>query len=250
MKKGLLLWVVMCLVILLSQQFALADMYLKQKQKTDAFSMMGQKQPAQEFETESWISDSAMWTRMGDKGILIKEDGSMIMLDHVGKTYTEMSMNYEKMAEASGEKMDAEEMAGLKHFMSKMMDIKISVEPTGEKKRINGYNCQKYIQTMEMGMGTNKSVIWATTDIKVDPDIYAKFTASMLANQPGMEQSIDKMVHEMKKIKGVHVLNETTMNMMGQEMKTSVALLEIQEGKAPSSVFSIPKGYKKKALGR
>ena len=249
MKKGMLLCVVMCLVMLLSQQFALADIYLKQKQKTNAFLMMGQEQPAQEFETESWISDGAMWTKMGNKGILIKEDGSMIMLDHVGKTYTEMSMNYEKMAEASGDKMDAEDMAGLKQFMNKMMDIKISVKPTGEKKKINGYNCQKYIQTMEMGMGTNKSIIWATTDIKVDPDSYAKFTASTLANQPGMEQSIDKIVHEMKKIKGVQVLNETTMNMMGQEMKTSVELLEIKEGKAPSKVFLIPKGYKKKAMG-
>lgn len=249
MKKGLLLCAVMCLVILLSQQFALADMYLKQKQKTDAFSMMGQKQPAQEFETESWISDSAMVTQMGDKGILIKEDGSMIMLDHVDKTYTEMNMDHEIMAEAAGEKMDAEEMAGLQQFMGKMMDIKISVEPTGEKKQINGYHCQKYIQTMEMGMGTNKSVIWATTDINVDADVYAKFTASMLANQPGIKQSINKLVHEMKKIKGVQVLNESTMNMMGQEMKSSVALLEIKEGKAPSNVFAIPKGYTKKAFG-
>lgn len=249
MKKGLLLCAVMCLVILLSQQFALADIYLKQKQRTEAFSMMGQEQPAQEVETESWISDSAMWTQTGDKGILIKEDGSMIMLDHLGKTYTEMNMNYEKMAEASGEKMDAEEMAGLKQFMGKMMDIKISVEPTGEKKQINGYHCQKYIQTMEMGMGTNTSVIWATTDIKVDADVYAKFSASILANQPGMEQSLDKIVHEMKKIKGVQVLNESTMNMMGQEMKSSVALLEFKEGKAPSNVFSIPKGYTKKAFG-
>ena len=116
MKKGILLCVVICLVMLLSQQFALADMYLKQKQKTDAFSMMGQKQPAQEFETESWISDGSMWTQMGDKGIIIKEDGSMIMLDHIGKTYTEMNMNYEKMAQASGGKMDAEDMADLKQF--------------------------------------------------------------------------------------------------------------------------------------
>lgn len=250
MKKGLLLCAVMCLVILLSQQFALADIYLKQKQKTDAFSMMGQKQPAQEFETESWMSDSAMCTQMGDKGVLIKENGSMIMLDHVGKTYAEMNMNYEKMAEASGEKMDAENMASLKQFMGKMMDIKISVEPTGEKKQINGYHCQKYIQTIEMGMGTNKSVIWATTDIEVDADVYAKFAALMLANQPGMEQSIDKIVHEMKKIKGVQVLNESTMNMMGEEIKSSVALLEIKEGKAPSNAFSIPKDYKKTALGR
>ena len=250
MKKGILLCVVICLVMLLSQQFALADMYLKQKQKTDAFSMMGQEQPAQEFETESWISDGSMWTKMGDKGIIIKEDGSMIMLDHIGKTYTEMNMNYEKMAQASGGKMDAEDMADLKQFMNKMMDIKISVAPTEEKKQINGYNCQKYIQTMEMGMGTNKSIIWATTDIKVDTDVYAKFTASTLANQPGMEQSINKIVHEMKKIKGVQVLNETTMNMMGQEMKTLVELLEIKEGKAPSKLFLIPNGYKKKDLGR
>lgn len=136
MKKGIMLCVVICLVMLLSQQFALADIYLKQKQKTDAFSMMGQEQPAQEFETESWISDGSMWTQMGDKGIIIKEDGSMIMLDHVGKTHTEMNMNYDKMAQASGGKMDAEDMADLKQFMNKMMDIKISVAPTGEKSKL------------------------------------------------------------------------------------------------------------------
>ena len=44
--------------------FEFYHMYLKQKQKADAFSMMGQKQPAQEFETESWIPDGIMWTQM------------------------------------------------------------------------------------------------------------------------------------------------------------------------------------------
>jgi hypothetical protein len=248
MKKGTLLCVVLCMVLLVANIVS-ADIYMKQKQKTGAFAMMGQKQPAQEVITESWIADNAMWTKMGDKGMLMKEDGGMIMFDHVKKTYTEMNMNPEKMAAASGRKMDAEDKADFKKLMGKMMDIKVSVQATGEKKKINGYNCGKYIQTMDMGMGTNKSIIWATTDIKVDADVYAKFTASMLANQPGMEKSIDQIEKEMKKIKGVQVLNETSMNIMGQEMKTTVELLEIKQGKAPGKVLSIPKGYKKKALG-
>ena len=49
----------------------------------------------------------------------------------------------------------------------------------------------------------------------------------------------------MKKIKGVPVFTETTMNMMGMQMKSTQELLEFKQGTAPKGTFGIPKGYKK-----
>ena len=249
MKKGTFLCV-MLFVVLLVVQIASADIYMKNKQTMDGFAMMGQNQPPKEVITETWISDAGIWTKMDDKGTIINEDGGMIFLDHTKKTYSEMNLNPEKMANSMSDKMDKDEMADFKKMMGKMMDFKMSVQQTDETKKINGYNCRKYLQTLEMGMGTTNTIIWATTDIKVNADAYARLTASMLANQPGMEKSIEQFTKEMKKIKGVQVLTETTMNMMGQEMKSIAELIEIKESNAPSNIYSVPKGYKKTALGR
>ena len=50
---------------------------------------------------------------------------------------------------------------------------------------------------------------------------------------------------ELKKIKGVQVYTEQTITMMGQPMKSTIELMEIKEGKAPSNIFELPTGYKK-----
>jgi hypothetical protein len=94
-------------------------------------------------------------------------------------------------------------------------------------------------------MGTINSEIWATQEIKFDGDLYAKYSAGMLAQMPGMTQNISAIMQEVEKIKGVHVYSKQTTTMMGQSMKSSVELLEFKEGKAPIGVFDLPSGYKK-----
>jgi hypothetical protein len=53
------------------------------------------------------------------------------------------------------------------------------------------------------------------------------------------------MMKEMEKIKGVVVLQEGTMSMMGTDVKSSQELLEVDEKSAPAGTYEPPSGYKK-----
>jgi hypothetical protein len=226
-------------------QAALADVFMKQKQRSDGVTVMGHTQPPKDVVQTVWLSDNAIRTDGPEQSMIIDMDKkTWTLLDHNSKSYTELSMDLGKAAGIQD--MPAEERAQFQNFMKNMMKIDISVSETGESKTINGWKCRKYIQKIETAMGPSVSNIWATREIDIDQDLYARFTASLLAQQPGLRESMDAMIAEMKKIKGISVLSETTMTLMGQEIKSSTELIECREAKAPAGTFDLPGGYKKK----
>ena len=166
------------------------------------------------------------------------------MANHEKKTIVSMPMDFSKNMDKKIENMSPEEKAIFQQVMGKMMQFNVKVEEKNERKKIGKWNCQKYIQTIEMVMGTINSEIWATQDIKIDKELYAKYSAGMLAQMPGMSQNISAVMQEIKKINGVHVYSEQTIIMMGQSMKSSVELMEFKEDKAPINIFDLPAGYK------
>ena len=117
-----------------------------------------------------------------------------------------------------------------------MFKMDVVVQKTNEKKKIGKWNCQKYIQKIDMGMGNMTSEIWTSTDIKINEELYAQYSAAMMAQMPGVGQNMEKIMNELKKIKGVHVLTTQTNKMMGQSFKSSTELIEYKEGKAPAGV--------------
>ena len=131
-----------------------------------------------------------------------------------------------------------------------MMQVNFKVTKTSEKKKIGSWDCTKYIQTMELGMGAINSEIWATPDIKIDDDIYARYSANMIAQMPGASQEMTGILEEIRKIDGVQVYMKQTTNMMGQSFSSTMELIEFKEGKAPEKVFFIPSDYKKVDLFR
>jgi hypothetical protein len=133
----------------------------------------------------------------------------------------------------------------MKQPMQGNMGLKVTVTATAERKKINTWNCKKYVQKMEiMGMAI-ESEIWATEDLKMDPEIYSKFISAGLRQNPAMKAEVGKMVEEMKKIKGVQVQTFTSNVMMGQTIKSTVELVEFKEGTAPAGTFALPAGYTK-----
>ncbi len=132
----------------------------------------------------------------------------------------------------------------LPQFPQDMMKPKIQVRETGETKVIHGWKCQKYIQSLEMGMGpSTSSEIWASTDVKLDFQLLSKFNSAMMALNPMIRGMVAEMEKETQKIKGVSVLTETTSMIMDQKVKSSVELLEVKTGTAPSGIFEIPAEY-------
>jgi hypothetical protein len=241
-----LFFVLTCWIVPLAVQ---ADVYIKQKNHTDGFSMMGQSQPARDDIFVTWMSkDKARMDHGADSSMIVRMDKKvMYMISHADKAYTEMPLDSKGdifSSAIAGSDMSDEEQAQAKKMMagfSKMMKPKVSVKDTGETKKIKNWNCKKYDMTMSMMGTTTKFETWATEDIKIDYELYRNLTFSIMGQTPGVED----MMKEMEKIKGVVVLQEGTMSMMGTDVKSSQELLEVSNKSAPAGTYEVPSGYKK-----
>ena len=242
---GLLL-IVACVAVPLAVQ---ADVYIKQKNHTDGFSMMGQSQPAKDDMFVTWMGkDMARMDHGEDSTIIIRMDKKvMYMIDHSEMRYTEMPIDSKgdifSSAIAASDLSD-EEQAEAKKMMAgfaKMMKPKVSVKATGETQKIKNWNCEKYDMTMSMMGMTTKSEVWASEDIKIDYELYRNLTFSLM----GQTQGIEDMMKEMEKIEGIVVLSTGSMSMMGTDVKSTQELLEVSEKLAPGGTYNIPTGYKK-----
>ena len=244
--KAVLIRILVLVFLILLVNNARSDIYMKQKQHTDAMQMMGQSQPAQDLIIESWLTPGKMVTKSTKQKIVMDLNKKTVTIaDHEKKTIASMPLNFTKMISQKDKKMTPQDKADFQQFMGKMLQIKMTVKPTSENKKIGKWNCRKYNQTLEMAMGTVQSEIWASPDIKIDKTLYTKFTAGMMAALPGMGQNMGAVMKEMEKIKGVQVSTKQTTTMMGQSFNSTTELLEYKEGKAPASAFTLPTGYKK-----
>ncbi|HNW59194.1 MAG TPA: DUF4412 domain-containing protein [bacterium] len=233
--KYLLRTLVVILSVIAFTQTALADIYIKESEHTDAFTIMGQTRPAKDVVKTTWMTSDKVRNDDPETSVILRMDkGLLYILQHKQKSYMEIPLNFTAAAtQPAGD-----------------LGIKVTVTPSGEKKKINNWTCGKYLLKMEMsGMGfATESEIWASEEIKIDPGLYAKFTGALMAANPMLASSLANVIEEMKKIKGVHVLNTTSVQMMGQTMKSTTTLLEYRQGKAPDGIFELPAGYKKQSM--
>jgi hypothetical protein len=241
---------------------ALADVYMKQKTHTDAFQVMGKSQPEKNEIMTFWLGENKARTDMETaktSSILLADKKIIIMIDHNKMQYAEMSVDFDKMisdatAAGAGDDPDkAKAMEKMPGFMKNMMknamgDMSAKVTETGETKKIGDWNCRKYLIEMVMGMaGTTASEAWATEDLKIDYTMAFTAANAMMASMPGFE----KIVQEMKKVKGFVVYQTSTIKVMGSEVKSTSELIEAENKDAPAGSYDVPAGYKKvKSMGR
>jgi len=241
-----MVFVLTCVVIPLAVQ---ADVYIKQKNHTDGFFMIGQTQPAKDDLFVTWMSkDKARLDHGEDTSIIIRLDKKvMYTINHAKMKYAELPYSETGdilMAAISGSDLSDEEQAEAQKMMkgfAQMMQPEVSVKETGEMQKIKNWKCKKYIMTMKMMGTTTTSEVWATEDIKIDYELYITLSLSMMHKTPGL----DKMLEEMKKIKGLTVLSIGTTSMMGTDVKTTQELVEVSEESAPAGTYEVPNGYKK-----
>ncbi|HNU73470.1 MAG: hypothetical protein BWZ01_01524 [Deltaproteobacteria bacterium ADurb.BinA179] len=230
-----------------------ADIYLKYRQRTEAFEIMGQEQPARESMRETWIARDMIRTDEGPQTMIMRIDKQQVyLMDNQARTYSEFPMDMEKMAEQAieeDEQMTPEEKQEAKDFVQGMMDemseFSIAVEDTGETKKIGGWNCRKYIQTTTTTMGPSETELWATQDIKLDYDLLHRMAAASMMMMPGMRESKGAFTKEMKKIKGVTVYAVSTANMMNTQIRTTQELLDYSDKNADEGFYTVPEDYTK-----
>jgi len=241
-----LFFVLTCVIVPLAVQ---ADVYIKQKNHTDGFSMMGQIQPAKDDLFVTWMGkDMARMDHGEDTTIIIRLDKkTMYMINHSEMKYTEMAIGgkddiFSNAIASAG--LSDEEQAEARKMMqgfSNMMKPEVSVTSTGETQNIKNWNCKKYEMEMSMMGTTSKTEIWASEDIKIDYGLYRNLTFSVM----GQTQGIEDMMKEMEKIKGIVVQSTGSISMMGTDVKSTQELLEVSDKSAPIGTYEVPSGYKK-----
>lgn len=224
-----------------------ADMMIREATATDAFEMMGQKVPAAADTSVTWLSEKRARKDMGDTAsiIILVDKNVMYTLNHPAKTYLEIPLDafgdLSKLMSASGDEEQAAAAETVMKGMMAQMQLKVTVTPTEETKKIQKWNCKKYTVDTKMGMATVKSEIWATEDVKVDYETLQKIGSAFMAPMPGAKEALE----EMKKIKGLTIHSAGTANMMGAQVTTTTEVLEVSEKSAPAGIFDLPEDYKK-----
>lgn len=248
MLRLALLWV-LCMLVL--PGLIHADIYLKYRQRTDAFEMMGQKQPAKESVRETWMAKDMIRTDEGPQTMIMRIDQKRIyLMDNQARTYSEFPMDMEKMAQQAieeDEEMTPEEKEEAKDFVQGMMEgmseFSITVKDTGEMKKIGNWNCRKYLQTTTTTMGPSETELWATQDIKLDYDLLHRMAAASMMMMPGMNESMGDFSREMRKIKGVTVYSVSTATMINAKIRTTQELLDYSDKKAAQGAYTVPDNY-------
>ena len=247
MKRLLNFVMVFLVAMLVIPCLSSADIYMKQKQHTEATQIMGRTQPARDVISEIWMTEKGFRTDdPNNSTIMLPDEKKVIMIDHATKTYMEQPLNMDEMMTGMSDETSPEDQAAMKQMMQNMMKMDASVKETGEQKTINNWKCKKYIVTINTAMGKITNEIWATEDLKVDKQIYDQMASRMMAAMPGLQSSMESMKKEMDKVKGVQVMTQSTFSMMGQPQKSTTELLEFKEGSAPGNLFDMPAGYTKK----
>ncbi len=221
-------------LILVLTVFASADIYIKTKTHTDAFSVMGQSQPAKDETTEQWFGDDKFALISAEMASIVDlKKNVMYLINPKEKTYVETPLPLDIM------KLFPPEMA---QMMSQMMKMTVTVTPNGQTKTIGQWNCSGYDVSIQMMMMPMKMTVWATTDVPFDLDKFAKMYVNVLKAQMRLD---DAAVEEMMKVKGYWIATETTGEVMGAKMRSTTEVIEIAKKTPDASVYSVPAGYTK-----
>jgi hypothetical protein len=235
------------LLLLVLPAMVIADTMIKQATSTDAFEMMGQKVPARTDTSVTWLTKGMSRMDQGDTAtvIMLMEKNLVYMIDHNQKSYMEMPLdalgNIEKMMGIDENDEEGKAQLEMMKGMMSMMQMKVTVNPTEETEKIRDWNCTKYLVSTKMGMGSVESEIWATEDPELDFEMFLEISQSFKAMFPGFKEVLE----EMKKIKGIAVMTDATVDMMGTKVHSTTEVIEIAEKSAPEGTYNVPKGYEK-----
>lgn len=212
-----------------------ADTLLKMKNHTDAFQVMGQSQPAQDNEITVWIGDDRAYRSDGQTAVLLRLDQQKLyLMNPEDRTYSVLDLPVDFTEYLPPE---------MKQQMEQMLDamtMSATVEPTDERKELNGWNTRLYRVNLsnEMGMSV-ASEVWVTEDVAVDLGSFKEMTRAMASLQPGAAAAAEELL----KIDGVPVLMESEITAMGGSTSSREELISAETKDAPAGTYEVPEGF-------
>jgi voltage-gated potassium channel Kch len=240
-----------------------------------------------------YVKGDKMRTDEDDESTIIDLEGKRIIsLDHKKKTYTILSLEemrqrmkqmMEEMAEAQEEGQEEAAMEPAEEEApTTEVNFDLSVDRTGEKKKINGYRAERVILTVtaeatnvapeeseEQGVeGTLVTVteLWLSKEVKGydEAEAFQKRMAevmgeamfggstidswqSALQSDPRMKAALEKAGDEMTKLEGVPVLSTTYMVIVPAGLEFQQSLV-FEKKKKKKRGFGGLAGFAKKAM--
>jgi hypothetical protein len=213
---------------------AAADTKIVQMTHQDAFTVMGQSQPAKDEEHVVWIGSDRMRVDQGPNSVLVRVDlNKVFFLDHDAKTSSTLDLP-----------LDVSKYLppGMGEQMLQMMQFEVEVNPSDETKKIGEWNTRRFDVAMKSAMVTVEATYWVTQDVKLDFGLFYELYEQVLAFQPGMKD----LAEELKKIEGLVVEQEAVakMTMMGDtSVNTSQTTVSIEEADPTAGTYDSPADY-------
>jgi hypothetical protein len=217
---------------------AAADTVLTSKSHTDAFSIMGRQQPAEDRTIQTWLGNDRM-ARLGDTtDIIVRLDQKKLyMVNHEDKTFSPIDLPVDL------KKIVPPEMAQVMEQMGGMMKMDATVTPTDETQKVGQWNAKKYLVAVN-AMGMKMDIeSWHSKDVAVDYGALQQLAENRAALLPQGGDWIRKIAE----IEGYPVRQTVTMTLMRSPMRSSQELVSVDEKAAPAGTYEVPAGYTEKA---
>jgi hypothetical protein len=221
-----------------------ADVFLKYKKTTSAYSMGGLTVPEKTIYVSYWIGKNQMSIDNGENGrcIIDNKGNKFINIDYKSNSFSVFLLDQTYTINKADKKSapDNKESGQRMEMMNAMAErMKMTVLPKQEKKKIGSWECNRYDVTYS-GIGESTDEMWVTKQIKIDALNFNKLRFSMMASLPGYE----KILKELKKIDGVLVLTRSITKVMTSQVRSEDMLIEHAEKTPPAGIFEIPKGFR------
>ena len=212
------------------------DLVVKKQKHSDAMKMPGMEEPAKDSTETLWIGKDRMRSEDGNEVTIVRADLKKLwLLDTEAKTYTAFDLPIDMK-----KYMPAEYAPMMEQMMGQ---VKTTVTPTTETKKIKDWNATKYLVTTSMPMGgASTQEMWVTKELKLDLAVWADLSGAMMSAVPFAGSA----AAEMKKIDGFAVLVERTDKMMGSERKSNETVLSVEEQEPAAGLYDLPQGYTEK----
>ena len=225
----------LALSALLPARALAADFVIHKDKHTDRATIMGQEQPAKDSKETTWIGQDRMRVEEGDKVTIVRLDlKKMYVLDTKAKTSSTLDLPVDLSKYIS---------ADMKPMMDQMFgQMKFTVTPTTETRKIQDWNTTKYTMTMSMPMGGSIDQVMWVADIGGRREKWNELNAALLSASPVRAG----LAEEMKKVEGFPVAVERTMRIMGSETKSTETVVSVEDKDAPEGHYDLPKDFKDK----
>lgn len=231
------------LALLLFAPPAQADYYVKQHSHTDEYYQSGRVSPARDSESEYWLGENRMRYETELRIIIIdRKKQTLIFANKSDSTFAEAPLPLDWAAlvpEDLAARLKTAEAAG-------------TVEPAGEKRKIDGYACsaykiKTYVPYKDKKLNERAATLWITNDL---PRAAAAF-ATVAPDIFKLRNYSDELSAELLKMGGFLMLEETLNYRQGMSYKSTDRVVEVREREPPDDAYTLPEWFeKKKRLSR